>query len=70
MKKSILFFVFLFTVSVNFAQESPIPNYRAAAKYSPGKLAKMVHSTSVNPHWLKSDGFRNCRFIAIICIRI
>lgn len=53
MKKSVLFFVFLFTVSVNFAQESPIPNYRAAAKYSPEKLAKMVHSTSVNPHWLK-----------------
>jgi dipeptidyl-peptidase-4 len=45
--------VFSFTVSVNFAQESPIPNYRAAAKYSPEKLAKMVHSTNVNPHWLK-----------------
>ncbi|MGY8909973.1 MAG: S9 family peptidase, partial [Flavobacteriales bacterium] len=53
MKKIILFFVFLFTVSVISAQETPEPNYRQAAKYSPKNLAKMVHSTSVNPHWLK-----------------
>lgn len=54
MKKNTLFFVLLCTVSVVFAQETPIPNYRAAAKYSPSNLAKMVHSTSVNPHWLKN----------------
>ena len=53
MKKIILFFVFLFTVSVISAQETPKPNYRQAAKYSQKNLAKMVHSTSVNPHWLK-----------------
>jgi poly(3-hydroxybutyrate) depolymerase len=53
MKKIILFFVLLFTVSVISAQETPKPNYRQAAKYSPKNLAKMVHSTSVNPHWLK-----------------
>jgi poly(3-hydroxybutyrate) depolymerase len=53
MKNSILFFVFIFTFSVSFAQETPKPNYRAAAKYSPKNLAKMVHSTTVNPHWLK-----------------
>ena len=53
MKNFILFFVLLFTVSVISAQETPKPNYRAAAKYSPKNLAKMVHSTSVNPHWLK-----------------
>jgi len=53
MKKVILIFTLLFTVSVLFAQETPKPNYRAAAKYSPKNLAKMVHSTSVNPHWLK-----------------
>jgi dipeptidyl-peptidase-4 len=53
MKNSILFFVFLFTVSVISAQETPTPNYRQAAKYSPENLAKMVHSTDVNPHWLK-----------------
>tara|TARA_R110001606_G_scaffold93376_1_gene207337 strand:- start:40513 stop:43011 length:2499 start_codon:yes stop_codon:yes gene_type:complete len=54
MKNNTLFFVLLFTVSVIFAQETPNPNYRAAAKYSPSNLAKMVHSTSVNPHWLKN----------------
>ena len=53
MKNIILFFVFLFTVSVITAQETPEPNYRQAAKYSPKNLAKMVHSTDVNPHWLK-----------------
>lgn len=53
MKKSILFFVMIFTVSVILAQETPTPNYRQAAKYSPKNLAKMVHSTSVSPHWLK-----------------
>ncbi|WP_026775495.1 DPP IV N-terminal domain-containing protein [Polaribacter sp. Hel_I_88] len=53
MKKIILVFVFLFTVSVVSAQETPEPNYRQAAKYSPKNLAKMVHSTSVNPNWLK-----------------
>jgi dipeptidyl-peptidase-4 len=53
MKNSILFFVLLCTVSVLSAQETPTPNYRQAAKYSPENLAKMVHSTSVNPHWLK-----------------
>jgi dipeptidyl-peptidase-4 len=53
MKNNVLFFVFLFTVSVISAQETPTPNYRQAAKYSPENLAKMVHSTDVNPHWLK-----------------
>ncbi len=43
----------ILTVSVISAQETPTPNYRAASKYSPKNLAKMVHSTSVNPHWLK-----------------
>ena len=43
----------------SFSQESesnttPLPNYRLAAKYSPKQLAKLVHSTSVRPHWLKN----------------
>lgn len=43
----------------NFSQESeskttPLPNYRLAAKYSPKQLSKLVHSTSVKPHWLKN----------------
>ena len=50
MKNLILFFVFIFTFSVSLSQETPKPNYRAAAKYSPKNLAKMVHSTAVNPH--------------------
>ncbi|KOY52056.1 S9 family peptidase [Polaribacter dokdonensis] len=53
MKKITLFFVFLFAIVTVSAQETPKPNYRQAAKYSPKNLAKMVHSTSVSPHWLK-----------------
>lgn len=32
---------------------TPSPNYRLAAKFSPDNLAKLVHSTTVAPHWLK-----------------
>ncbi|HEY9222151.1 MAG TPA: DPP IV N-terminal domain-containing protein [Lutibacter sp.] len=32
---------------------TPLPNYRLAAKFSPDNLAKLVHSTTVTPHWLK-----------------
>lgn len=55
----------LFIISTNFiyAQEysaekkknlNPSPNYRLAAKFSPDNLAKLVHSTNVEPHWLKN----------------
>jgi dipeptidyl-peptidase-4 len=53
MNKLLLLFLSFFAVIVISAQETPKPNYRAAAKYSPKNIAKMVHSTSVNPHWLK-----------------
>ncbi|WP_166383593.1 S9 family peptidase [Polaribacter sp. 11A2H] len=53
MKKFLLLFLPFIVVSTISAQETPTPNYRAAAKYSPTNLAKMVHSTSVSPHWLK-----------------
>ena len=53
MKNILLLFLSFFAVSIISAQETPVPNYRAAAKYSPKNLAKMVHSTSVSPHWLK-----------------
>ncbi|MDO9036858.1 MAG: hypothetical protein Q7U59_00745, partial [Lutibacter sp.] len=33
---------------------TPSPNYRLAANYSPDNLAKLVHSTTVAPHWLKN----------------
>ncbi len=35
-------------------KKTPVPNYRAAAKFSPTNLGKLVHSTSVNPNWLKT----------------
>ncbi len=53
MKNSALILLFVFVSSLTFAQETPKPNYRQAAKYSPKNLAKLVHSTSVSPHWLK-----------------
>ena len=53
MKKLLLVFLAFFIFLISFAQETPKPNYSAAAKYAPKSLAKMVHSTSVNPHWLK-----------------
>jgi len=53
---------FFFVVSLcitGYAQEvqpkeTPQPNYRLAAKFSPKNLAKLVHSTAVRPHWLKN----------------
>lgn len=36
------------------SNRTPSPNYRLAAKYSPDNLAKLVHSTTVAPHWLKN----------------
>ena len=35
------------------AEVQPKANYQLAAKFSPTKIRKMVHSTSVDPHWLK-----------------
>ena len=35
-------------------RQTPKANYRQAAKYSPKQLGKLVHSTSVRPHWLKN----------------
>ena len=52
MKKLIFTFFFLITIS-GFSQEELMSNYELAAKFSPTKLSKLVHSTSVNPHWLK-----------------
>ena len=53
MKNIALALLFVFVSSILFAQETPKPNYRQAAKYSPKNLAKLVHSTTVSPHWLK-----------------
>ncbi|AMC11125.1 peptidase S9 [Lutibacter profundi] len=42
-------------VNEQLSKEIPVPNYRLAAKYSPENLAKLVHSTTVKPHWLKNS---------------
>ena len=48
-----LLFIIVFITGILSAQQSPIPNYRQAVKYSPKKMANLVHSTSVYPNWLK-----------------
>jgi len=57
-KKILVITTLIFTFNFSIAQDinsssTPTPNYRAAAKYSPTNLGKLVHSTSVRPHWLK-----------------
>lgn len=59
MKKIILFLALTVIATPGFSQESsenntPKPNYRLASKFSPTNIAKLVHSTSVRPHWLKN----------------
>jgi dipeptidyl aminopeptidase/acylaminoacyl peptidase len=53
MKSSKLLLLLFFVSTITFAQETPEPNYRLAARFSPKNIAKLVHSTSVRPHWLK-----------------
>lgn len=42
-----------FKSNTDESELNPLPNYRLAAKFSPDNLAKLVHSTTVTPHWLK-----------------
>ncbi|MBL4605180.1 MAG: DPP IV N-terminal domain-containing protein, partial [Flavobacteriaceae bacterium] len=53
--KKIIFFIALFLgTTLGFSQETiPKPNYRLASRFSPTKIGKLVHSTSVRPNWLK-----------------
>ncbi len=53
MRNLLLSCVFLCSIFTINAQETPEPNYRQAARFSPNKLSKMVHSTSVRPNWLR-----------------
>jgi len=55
-KKIIFILILSISFSATKAQETgkdltPTPNYRAAAKFSPKNLGKLVHSTSVRPNW-------------------
>ena len=44
-------------VGLGVAQDNAVTkaDYRAAARYSRAKVSNMVHSTRVNPHWLKES---------------
>jgi dipeptidyl-peptidase-4 len=58
-RKLLILLTFIWSFSFISAQDNatdrtPTPNYRAAAKFSPTNLGKLVHSTSVIPHWLKN----------------
>lgn len=58
MKRLLSLILFCCTFSLlSFAQLEPVTkaDYRAAARYSPTQIQKMVHSTSVSPHWLKES---------------
>ena len=54
MKNSVVIYLCALFTTMVFAQETPKPNYRQAARFSPENIAKMVHSTSVNPNWLQN----------------
>ncbi len=59
MRRIILSLGFAALCLFSLAQE-PVTkaNYQQAARFSPSKLNRIVHSTSVDPHWLKnSDRF-------------
>ncbi|MDO9276788.1 MAG: DPP IV N-terminal domain-containing protein [Lutibacter sp.] len=59
-KLLLLFFISTSSIYAQFKSDkdesklNPTPNYRLAAKFSPDNLAKLVHSTTVAPHWLKN----------------
>lgn len=56
MKKNLLpAFLMLLSFGL-FAQNTPVTtaNYPLAARFSPDNIKKMVHSTRVDPHWLKN----------------
>ena len=51
--KRLLLITLLLSFTIVSSQNEATPNYDLAAKFSPKNIAKMVHSTSVNPNWLK-----------------
>jgi dipeptidyl aminopeptidase/acylaminoacyl peptidase len=56
MKKFLLCLVSISFLITALAQQAPVKaNYQLASKLSSAKLDKMVFSTAVDPHWLKSS---------------
>ncbi|HVG41722.1 MAG TPA: DPP IV N-terminal domain-containing protein [Chitinophagaceae bacterium] len=59
MQKSFLLIAVCF-LSITLSAQAPVTkaNYQLASRFSPAKLDKMIFSTAVDPHWLKtSDRF-------------
>lgn len=57
MRKLTFLLICILSTTFIFAQDesqTPTPNYRLAAKFSPNNLGKLVHSTTVQPNWLKT----------------
>ena len=59
MKRVLLLLIVFISTNLISAQDNsndqtPKPNYRLAARYSPTQLGKMVHSTAVQPRWLNT----------------
>ena len=53
--KKLCYSLLILLTHLSFSQsENNKANYELAYKFSPKNLAKLVHSTSVNPHWLKN----------------
>ena len=54
MKNYFKILLLIFSISLLNSQENEKANYDLAYKFSPKSIAKLVHSTSVRPHWLKN----------------
>ena len=52
--KKIIYTLFILITLNSYSQQNINSNYDLAAKFSPKKIAKLVHSTSVRPHYLKN----------------
>lgn len=54
--KKLCYSLFILFTYLSFSQshDNNKANYELAYKFSPKNLAKLVHSTTVNPHWLKN----------------
>ena len=53
--KKLCYSLLILLTHLSFSQsDNNKANYELAYKFSPKNLAKLVHSTSVNPHWLKN----------------
>ena len=52
--KKLTHLLFILTTLYSFSQQNAITNYDLAAKFSPKKIAKLVHSSSLSPYYLKN----------------